>query len=102
MHACRSRIERLAEKLEEAAGRGKWSYQTTLYPSEITRIEKQWHVSVQVLKKENNNVACLISWSNAFPNGLNFKQAWYVSKLLDEIPEMETYSQRLFMIAARA
>ena len=102
MNNCLSRIERLAERVEEAAGRGKWSYQATVYPSEVKRIEKQWHVSVQVLKTENNRVACLINWSNAFPNGMNYKQAWYVSKLLDEIPEVETYAQRLYMMAARA
>ena len=102
MNNCLSRIERLAEKLEEAAGRGKWSYQTTLYPSEIKRIEKQWHVNVQILKIENNHAACLINWSNAFPNGMNYKQAWYVSKLLDEIPEVENNAQRLFMMTARA
>jgi len=97
-----SRIERLSAKLEEAAGRGKWSFQTTLYPSEIKRIENQWHVNVQILKKENNNVACLISWNSAFPNGLNYKQAWYVSHLIYEMPEAENYAQRLYMIAARA
>ena len=102
MQNCLSRIERLSAKIEELAGRGKWSFQTTLYSSEIKRIEHQWKVNVQVLKSENNHVDCLISWSNAFPNGLNYKQAWYVSKLIYEMPEAENYAQRLYMIAARA
>jgi len=101
---CPSRMERLYERVEQAAERGKWSLYVTLYPSEIKRIERQWHVSVQTLKSENNRVACVICWNNAFPDGLTYKQAWYVSKLLEEIPDemTYTYAQRLFLMAARA
>lgn len=102
MNSMMSRNERLWEKLEEMAKRGKWSYQTTLYPSEIVRIEKQWHVAVQKLKSENNHVLCLITWNNAFVNGMNYKQAWYISKLQDDMPQVETPAQKLFLIAARA
>lgn len=97
-----SRIERLWEKLEGVAEKGKWSYKTTLYSSEIRRIERQWHVNVQRLKSENNNVDCLITWSNAFYEGMNFEQSWYISQLLDEMPMVATPAQRLFLIAARA
>lgn len=97
-----SRIERLWAKLEEVAGEGKWSYQTTLYSSEIRRIENQWGVNVQRLKTEGKYVTCLISWSNAFYCGMNYKQSWYISRLQDDVPQVDTPAQKLFLISARA
>lgn len=101
MNSMVSRIERLWEKMENVAQRGKWSLQTTLYPSEIRRIEKQWNVSVQKLKTENNVVLCLITWNNAFHEGMNFEQSWFISGLIDEMPQVETPAQQLFLLAAR-
>lgn len=104
MNNTMSRIDRLWEKLEKAAGKGCWSYQTILYPSELRRIERQWHVSVQKLKpeEEGKTYICLISWNNAFPDGMNYHQSWYISQLIDEMPQVSTPAQKLFLIAARA
>lgn len=102
MNIVLSRIERLWEKLEEQSRGGRWSYQTTLYPSEIRRIEKQWGVEIRELKSENNRVACLITWSNAFNEGINFEQSWYISRIRDEMPKVEKPAQQLFLMAARA
>lgn len=104
MNNTMSRIDRLWEKLEKVASKGNWSYQTILYPSELRRIERQWHVSVQKLKPEDEEKAyiCLISWNNAFPEGMNYQQSWYISQLLDEMPQVSTPAQKLFLIAARA
>lgn len=96
-----SRNERLWEKLQQVAAEGKWSYQTNLYSSEIRRIERQWDVTVQRLK-EDRVVPCLITWNNAFNKGMNYKQSWYISKLTDEMPYVETPAQQLFLVAARA
>lgn len=97
-----SRNERLWEKLEAVAEGGRWSYQTTMYPSEIRRIQRQWNVNVQNLRTENNNmISVLITWNNAFHEGMNFEQSWYISGLLDEMPQVETPAQRLFLITAR-
>lgn len=85
----------------QVATEGKWSYQTTLYSSEIRRIERQWGVSVQILK-EDKVVSCSITWNNAFHNGMNYRQSWYISKLTDEMPMVETPAQQLFLMAARA
>lgn len=101
MNSMVSRIERLWEKMENVARKGKWSLQTTLYPSEIKRIERQWDVNVQKLKAENNVVLCLITWNNAFREGINFEQSWFISKLIDEMPPVETPAQQLFLFAAR-
>lgn len=97
-----SRNERLWDRLVERAAMGMWTYQTTLYPSEIERIVKQWNVVVQKLRQENENVVCLISWNSAFSEGINIEQSWYISKLCDEIPQVKTPAQQLFLIAARA
>ena len=98
-----SRIERLWEKLEDEASLGNWSYQATqIYPSEARRIEKQWNVEVKVIETNGKLFTVNISWKRAFTNGLNSKQAWYIAKLLDEMPMVETLAQQLYLMAARA
>lgn len=104
MNIIMSRHTRLLNKLQGVAKSGKWSYQAILYPSELRRIEKQWHVDVQKLRLEGDGNAyyCIINWSNAFPEGLNYQQSWYISRLYDDMPEVETFAQELFLLAARA
>lgn len=97
-----SRNERLWETLLKVANQGRWSYQTTLYSSEIRRIQKQWGVFVHILKDENSSVSCIITWCNAFPDGMDYRQSWYISKIIDEMPEVNTPAQELFLITARA
>lgn len=98
-----SRIDRQVCKAEEAARRGAWGYNTRLYFSEIPRIERQWGVKVEVTKKFESMADCNVSWNNAFyPEGLTYQQAWYVSMIQDEMPEVNNFAQRLFLITARA
>ena len=97
-----SRNERLWETLVKVAKQGNWSYQTILFPSEVRRIQRQWGVFVHILKEENHRVACVITWSHAFLDGINYRQSWYISRIIEDMPKVENSAQELFLIAARA
>ena len=102
-----SRMDYICNYLMERAEGGFFEAKMDIYPSEVTRMCKQWHVTVvgykNMMNVSNKKYPCTISWSNAFEGAkLTFRHSWYMSRVSDEFPETENIAQKLFLITARA
>ena len=104
MYTNMSRSDRLLDLTLNVAKEGKFSFKAMLYPSEMKRVKKQWHVNVTQLSgspSDTGTYNCLISWDSVFSEtGLNFQQSWYISGLQDEFPKVGNIAERLFIISA--
>lgn len=101
-----SRKDYICEQLIKRAEEGFFEVKMDIYPSEIARMCKQWHVTVVAdnlaMGCSTKKYPCTISWSRAFEGAhLNYKHSWYMSRLSEELPETENLAQRLFLITAR-
>lgn len=98
-----SRVEKICTQLMNAAERGEWQIGVKLYPSEMKRLMKQWHINIVPIEESGTELTqCVASWENAFQGKkINFEQGFFIGKVVDEMPYTENIAQQLYLLAAR-
>lgn len=107
MRSYPSRNEKREIRLYSAAEKGVLSIeQFILYPSEITKLEKQGF-SVDTIKPYSNSSVLFtanVSWANAYGCTIPHIVHSYINRIIETFPKnsIENFAQELYVIAHRA
>ena len=98
-----TRLEKAWELMQEVAQKGKFGLRLELFQREAPKMEEQLGVKVKRVSPIIMGKAWYdITWLEAFnKEGMDYKQAWYMSYIIDELPPCETPAQELFLLSGR-
>ncbi len=108
MRSYPSRNEKREIRLYTAAEKGELSIeQLILYPSEITKLEKQGFKVVSNIKPYSNSTALFtvnVSWAGAFGCAIPYIVHSYINGIIETFPKnsINNFAQELYVIAHRA
>ena len=107
MRSYPSRTDKREIRLYTAAEKGELSIeQFVLYPSEITKLEKQGFNVSNIKPYSNSSVlfTATVSWSNAYGCAIPHIVHSYINRIIETFPKrsVNNFAQELFVIAHRA
>ena len=106
MRSYPSRAEKREVRLYSEAEKGVFSLEFTLYPSEITKLEKQGF-NISSPKPYSNSkdlFTVTVDWSKAFGVAIPHIVHSYINKIIETFPKdsINNLAQELYVIAQRA
>lgn len=98
-----NRMEKAWELMQATALQGKFRLRLELYSSEAKKWPNFFGIEVkQISEMQRGKAWYELSWTDAFkPEGMDLKQAWYMSYIVTDMPPCETPAQELYLLSGR-